>query len=268
MGRNLWTTRLLPLHLGLVAALLACGWLGQWQYSRFTEGRRGEVVVRSGPALDLRTVLQPARNPPARATGQPVVLHGRYLPGGQLLLPDRALDGRRGFWLLAPVQVDGGAVAAVVRGWAPSVTDATVALPTGEVTVTGLVQSAEPAHDEVDTSLPPGQASTASPVELLDRVPGPMYAAIVVARSEAPPTAHEPRPVQLWNHRSSGGAGFRNFAYALQWWLFAAFAVFMWWRFLPLVDAGDGPEPDELDDDPDSPTPTDAASPVHERSST
>lgn len=242
VGRNLWTTRLLPLHLGTLTLLLACIWLGRWQYSHYTGERNGAPLEKPGPALALSAVLTPGQNPSKASVGQPVRATGHYLPGAQLLLPDREAAGRRGYWLLAPLQVDGGAVAAVVRGWVANPAAPEAHLPTGTVTVTGVVQPGEPAHDQADSGLPPGQAAAASPVEFVDSVPADLYTAIVVARGETPAPAAAPTPVELWTHRSAGGAGFRNLAYALQWWLFAGFAIFMWWRFQQLarqdVEAG------------------------------
>jgi cytochrome oxidase assembly protein ShyY1 len=39
-------------------------------------------------------------------------------------------------------------------------------------------------------------------------------------------------PVSPPASETSWRTGARSLAYALQWWLFAAFAVFMWWRIL------------------------------------
>ena len=40
-------------------------------------------------------------------------------------------------------------------------------------------------------------------------------------------TAVPPAPVD-----EGGGLGLRNAAYALQWWLFGAFALLLWWRMV------------------------------------
>ena len=37
-------------------------------------------------------------------------------------------------------------------------------------------------------------------------------------------------PVALPDPDVSWSVGLRNLAYAFQWWVFAAFALFMWWR--------------------------------------
>ena len=240
VGRNLWTTRLLPLHLGMVAAVLGCLVFGQWQYARYSQDSAGQVLVRSEPAVPLPELLSPGAPPGSDALAREVTARGSYLPGGQVLLPDRELDGRRGFWLLAPFQVEGGAVATVVRGWVDAAGAAEAAPPAGTVTLTGRVQRAEPVDDAADSSLPPGQVSAASPVEFVDRVDGDLYAALVVLSGESPAPSVVPAPVEIQTRVSSSTAGLQNLAYALQWVLFAAFAVFMWWRWLPRPDDEDG----------------------------
>ena len=51
---------------------------------------------------------------------------------------DRA--GRTGFLVVTPVVTDDGAVMPVNRGWAATADDPAVRPPSGEVTVTGVLQ--------------------------------------------------------------------------------------------------------------------------------
>ncbi|NHC15361.1 SURF1 family protein [Motilibacter deserti] len=244
MSRRLWTTSALPLHVLLVAVLVVFGWLGWWQLERFQDKARGSVVVRDDPAVPLSALAGPSEEEvSADALGRLVTVEGEYLPGDQLLLPDRELQGRKGYWLLAPLQTGGsdGPVVPVVRGWVDSTDAPAAAVPTGPVTLTGRVQPAEPVDDVNDEGLPAGQALAASPVELLAAVPGPIYNLLVVAAAEDPRPAVAPAPVELWVHRPGGGFPLQNFAYAIQWWVFAAFAAFMWWRFLPEDDRSSRP---------------------------
>ena len=51
-------------------------------------------------------------------SSRPVTASGRYAVEGQLLVPDRRLDGVSGLWVLTPFVVDGsGATLPVVRGF-------------------------------------------------------------------------------------------------------------------------------------------------------
>ncbi len=52
---------------------------------------------------------------------------------------------------------------------------------------------------------------------------------------------------------SSRWAGIRNLLYAVQWWLFAGFVAFMWWRVVTEPPAG---VPEDADDTAESSTST------------
>jgi cytochrome oxidase assembly protein ShyY1 len=72
---------------------------------------------------------------------------------------------------------------------------------------------------------------------LVNRWPGELYNAFVFAQDERlvpagasvtlPPGLDRVPPPEV-----TGGLKWRNAAYALQWWLFAAFAAFMWFRMV------------------------------------
>ena len=102
---------------------------------------------------------------------------------------------------------------------------------------------------------------------------GELYNAMVFATGTTPP-AHDAAitpipPPDL----HGGGFEWRNLAYALQWWVFAGFAVFMWWRMvrddhettvaLREHDArGDGPAQARDEDVPaETPAPTCSGAP-------
>jgi len=233
---GLWTPRALGLHALVLAALVACAWLGQWQYGRYTSQQRGPVLERPGAPVAVQSLLRPSTSLPPAAPGRAVTARGHFDGKGQLLLPDRYASGRRGYWLLTPLEVDGGATLAVVRGWVPTPDDRAAYPPVGAVTVSGRIQPAEAVDATKDDALPHGQASAASAVELLDSSAGPFYPGLLVAQTVSPTSSPAPRAVQLWARAGGGTAGLRNLAYALQWWLFGAFAVFLWWRALALTE--------------------------------
>lgn len=67
-----------------------------------------------------------------------------------------------------------------------------------------------------------------------------------------------------WGAAAGGFGGLRHLAYALQWWVFAGFAVFLWWRMVRAEMApptvGERDEPGALG--PDA-APTEAEGTVH-----
>ena len=83
--------------------------------------------------------------------------------------------------------------------------------------------------------LPDGQIAVLDLSFLVNRWPGALYNAFVFATAEqpdvtsvvSPAVQRVPPPAQV-----GGGLAWRNAAYALQWWIFALFAGYMWWRMV------------------------------------
>ncbi len=222
--------------LGILLVLLAiaavCARLGVWQLDRAQQSARQAADAEAAAAADavpLGDVLAPQATFTGVADRRLVVAQGRFGPD-QVLVPDRAREGADGLLVVTPFVVDGsGATLAVVRGWVPEAGDAADApAPTGDATVTGILQVGEPAHDDLD--LPVGQVASVSPAALVNRWGGPVYTGYLILTHVDPAqgdlaTAPLPDP-------PSGAWDLQNLAYAAQWWLFGAFAVALWVRLV------------------------------------
>jgi cytochrome oxidase assembly protein ShyY1 len=151
-----------------------------------------------------------------------------------VLVSGKRLNGVDGFWLLAPLRTDSGALVPVVRGFTKSAAGSTTAYPppTGQVTVSGSLQPPEPAPDQA-ASPGAGQIPAADTADLVNRWGGPIYNVLVYDAAGAPGVdAAALTPVPVPPLDEGGGLGLRNAAYALQWWLFGAFAILLWWRMV------------------------------------
>jgi cytochrome oxidase assembly protein ShyY1 len=233
--RALLAPRLLALHAVAVAATVAAVLLGVWQYHAWQLSREDRAVARAdAPARPLADVMTADAAFPGDAVGQPVELSGRWLPASTMYVADRDLDGRRGVWAVTPVAVcDVGDDCArapamlVVRGWAPRVADAP-APPSGDVDVTGWLQPGEgsgvPDPDRTDDVLP--ELRLADAVQQVDQ---DLYGGYVIARTPVTEGLSPVTPASL--PAVGAGTGLRNLLYALEWWAFGGFAVFMWWRW-------------------------------------
>jgi surfeit locus 1 family protein len=237
-------TALKPRWLGLLAivavVMFLFGVLGLWQLNVARDKGRAEQV-RDAPTLavaDLATVLTPHGSFPGDGTGRRITATGRYDGPGQVLVTPRRLGAEAGYWVVTPFVVrSSGARIAVVRGF---VTDPARALPpaTADTTVSGTLASGEsPTGDPAlaSAALPDGQIATLDLSLLVNRWPGSLYNAFVFATAEQPdvtvagsPAVQRVPPPPL----ASSGLSWRNAAYALQWWVFALFAVYMWWRMV------------------------------------
>ena len=233
-----------PRWLGLLAivvlVMVSFGVLGLWQLNVARDKGRAQQVSAAPmlPVSDVAVRLSPDGPFPPEATGLRITATGRYDGSSQVLVTPRRLRGKPGYWVVTPLVVrSSGARVAVVRGFVTDPRQA-VAPPPTEVTVSGtLAQGESPTGDSAraDPTLPDGQIAVLDLSLLVNRWPGSLYNAFVFATAEqpdvtslsSPAVQRVPPPAQV-----GGGISWRNAAYALQWWVFALFAAYMWWRMV------------------------------------
>lgn len=207
----------------LTAAMVV---LGLWQLGVYDDRQHDDARVKAnGPALELADVIGPDDPFPADGAGQPVTVTGRYLPQEQIAV--RQVAGRspqRGFAVVTPLLLDGGSAVLVVRG---ASADPAAAAPKGTVTVTGVLQPSEATGSALDDRRTADGIRIPALVEGFDE---DLFGGYVVRTSSQP--ADDLPAVSPALPDPSRWAGIRNLVYAVQWWLFAAFVVFMWWRIM------------------------------------
>jgi len=236
--RGFWevarTPRMTGLLLVLLLAAAGCGWLGAWQLDR--AALRGEEAaakareeVYGRPPVPIAELLPPRQPFTADLVGRRVTVTGE-LTGEQLLVPGRVRQGEVGHLVLARmVDATTGALVVVVRGWQAD-DAAPPPVPTGEVTVTGYLQAGEAAgqgRDAEGRPLPAGYTDAVSPAQLAASWGTPVHTGYLVQSEPAP----EP-PLLLMDppRLPEEGMELRNLVYAIEWWVFAAFAVAIWVR--------------------------------------
>ncbi len=219
---------LLGLHAFAAVAVGVCIVAGLWQLGLYDSRQADERADRgSVPRVQLTEVWGPDEPFVGRLDRRPVLVAGRFAPAAeQVWVTGRELDGRRGAWLVAPVRVDAsGASLLVVRGWAPRVTDPP-SVPDGPQTVEAVLQPGEAGGAPFD---PDERTIEALSIPALTNViDGDLYSGYAIATSTS--VISDLRPVEPPTPDVSWTVGLRNLAYALQWWVFGAFALFMWWR--------------------------------------
>ncbi len=272
--RSFWAVATQPRMIGILLLLLlaaaACARLGVWQLDRAYE--RAQLAAQqeaaearaSGPS-GLGELLPPQTGFPGELVGREVWVSGTYEAEGQMLVTGRALDGRTGYLVLTPLRVSddgtsgeswaalsGAPVLPVVRGWVASPDEASaLAVPDGEVRVTGWLQASEstsgvPAgeDDRADQGGPPTTDAIATGA-LVNRWGGPIYTGYVVLTSsdpeQVPPAEGGPAPLPRPVIEGGSGVNLQNVFYALQWWVFGLFAVALWVRLVRDEMAGGRP---------------------------
>ncbi len=227
-----WGAHLLALL--MVAAASGLGW---WQWDSYQARRDAEAVdlTRVEP-IPLAEAMGPDDPFPGEYVGQPVLVEGSWLPEGTVYVSGREHEGREGFWVVTPLAV--GAVddpaLPVVLGWSPSVEEAPAA-PTGAGAVTAWLQptdgTGEADTDRTDDIVP--QVRTADLIQHVDQDLYGAYAVLDPDRTDALEAVATLEPADLEElPPPAGGTGLRNLLYALEWVVFAAFAAFVWWRYV------------------------------------
>ena len=236
------------LMLLVVAALVALAFvqLGRWQLGRAHEQARAEALAEAArqPVVPVAELLTPHTEFPSAAGGRLVTATGTY-GAGQVLVPGRLLEGRKGYWVLTPLRTH-TATLAVVRGFTTE--PIAPAPPAGTLTATvslapGESPAAEPSRD--------GRLGSVDLARLVNTWPGALYNAFGFAQREVagtsaqaantPPAntplanapADDPGPLtRIPPPRPDTSLNARNVGYALQWWVFAGFAFFLWLRMV------------------------------------
>ncbi|MDX2604111.1 SURF1 family protein [Streptomyces caniscabiei] len=236
MYRFLLTPRWWGINVFVLLAIPFCVFMGSWQLSRFEDRMQDHRAATEridpadrAPARPLTELLPVDKE----TSGELATVSGRY--GEQLLVPNRQVDGRTGFYVLTLLRTDEGKALPVVRGWLPGAADAgrAPAAPSGEVTVTGSLQASETPGSNgvpVQGGLPAGQTSAISAATLVNLVPDDLYDAWITldkgdsGMKAVPATAPQDTGLDL--------KAFQNLGYTGEWFVFAGFVVFMWFRLV------------------------------------
>jgi surfeit locus 1 family protein len=244
--RGVLKTALQPRWLALLAlVLVVCagfGWLGSWQLGVARD--KGAVAsareVANQPPAPIEQVLAPQQGFLTSADTRAVTVRGSYDPGRQVLVANRLQQGRSGWWVVQAVRTSAGAWLPAVRGWVADPSDPAAApssAPRGDVVVSGVLLP----DDAPDDASPPqtvvGRLNALDAAELVNLWGGPIYNGFVVVSDERtasgavatvgaqPERVPRPQP-------QPGGLAWRNAAYAVQWWVFAGFALVLWWKMV------------------------------------
>ncbi len=145
---------------GMVAAIALFGALGVWQVERLAW--KTDLIARVNTRVHAPAVAAPG---PGIAISQAndeyrhVTVHGQFLNGDESQVYTLSELGA-GYWVMTPLRRDDGSVVYINRGFVPEDRrdPATRPMPSGEVTITGLLrlpethgwlfsQANDPAHD-------------------------------------------------------------------------------------------------------------------------
>ncbi|MET9340262.1 SURF1 family protein [Nonomuraea sp. NPDC003804] len=252
MLRTLLAPRMLGLHLLAIGVLVSFILLGRWQLGVFEDSGKPTATTDPGPVA-VETLSKVGAQIDGTSVGRRVTVSGSYDAARQLLVADRKPDVSapggnvargQGYWVLTPIRLTDGTLMPTVRGWVAEAGDPGVTVPPGQVTVSGRLRAPQNT-DSVQRraeGVPAGQVQTVSTAELINLWRGEKVRnGFVVAQTPGLTPVKVPPPV------TGGTLTWRNLAYAANWWIFAGFAVFMWFHFVrDAVRSSKSPEPEAV----------------------
>lgn len=219
----------LVLALGVAAGFAA---LGQWQIGRAVKTAT-VVTLPTETVTPLSAVATPQKEVTDRAAGQMVSVVGRRVPGDTYVVADRVNFGVTGYWVIGHVVAANGASVAVALGWTKSrsaadAAAAVLAAGAPSATLVGRYQPTEP-PDQQDFE---HNARTVVSVPWLinewKTVPTVAYGGYIVDR-DAPAGLSKIQSVRPVDDVT---LDWLNVFYAIEWTLFAGFAIYLWYRLV------------------------------------
>lgn len=245
-----WQMARRPRWLGVLAFVISLAaifvLLSQWQIGRALD-EATIIEVDSETPVALTTIVEPGVAVLSEAGGRRVTVDGSWSEG-TAIIEDRPQSGAPGQWLVRNFVTSEGVCLPVAVGWAPIVDD--VALDsdgTTSVTVTGRIVPTEAASDGQYMN---NRLTVVSSADLINRWSCDRMYAGFLAMEDAPApleTIAAVRPTQ------DAALNWLNLFYAAEWIVFAAFALYFWYRVV--LDAV------ECENDPDGDLPNSGTNP-------
>ena len=214
-----------------VSATLA---LGAWQMSRAAQKLALQAAIERRQALppaDQRTVLAAANA--GDLVHRPVVLRGTWAARHTLFLDNRQMNGKPGFYVVTPLQLEGsGAAVLVERGWVQRnflQRDAlpAIATPAGVVEVRGRMA---PPPGKLYEFAGAGQGPIRQNVDLAQLRAETGLALLDFAVQQTGPASEG--LLREWPQAATGVE--KHYGYAFQWWALSALIVllYVWFQFI------------------------------------
>lgn len=234
-AQDIWRTAVTPRWLFALTALIAfiaiSVVLGRWQWDRTQDILAAERAAAAEP-IQLSKLINDDGTWNNADIGRTVILDGGFT-GDEISIPNREYQGQSGTWTITRFELDNQASVAVVRGWLPN-DEFSPPIRQDPTRIEGVLHPNEAfyegANEEQIITVDAPALAAAWNTALID--------GYVMLQEQDPVllAADAAAPVIVPPTVSVGNAPFplRNFFYAIQWWIFAVFAIFVYGRWLYL----------------------------------
>lgn len=210
-------------------------WLGFWQMGRYEERDARNQLVSEALAADpvpVEELTGVGHTVTRQERYRPVTATGRFDTDDEVVVRRRTnADDQIGYHVLTPFVLNDGKVLLVNRGWVPAGDTQTAfpevpAPPSGEITVTGRLmpdETTEASGIKNLSDLPDRQIMLINSAQESERL-GKEVLGGYLALTDPEPKGDLPQPLGRPGKENAP----LNYAYALQWWLFAAGVPVAW----------------------------------------
>lgn len=228
-ARGWW--RIFAWTLAMLIALVATGALGVWQYSVAHRDDIARATLAADP-VGLLDLHQLSKYVDEQTYGRRVSVRGQLdcATGTRVIF-----ESQRPAWVVCPLTLDSGVKVAVVLGSA----DVSTAMPIvdAEVSLVGRLQPAQDTSQLSPLYTPPTNVQYLNTDDLVLRWRSDVldgYVSTINLSKDGHPLQFD--GVTPLDNDSTVlppvGIELRNLVYAWQWWFFAAFAIFLWGRYV------------------------------------
>jgi cytochrome oxidase assembly protein ShyY1 len=220
-----------------VAAAVVMVFLGVWQLHRYEERTAINNRIDSADSVQAVPMTSVMARPSTPGSAGPapgkdvswtkITVTGHYDVSHEIQARARTVNGDVGFEIVTPLVLADGTAVLVDRGWIPPQDAGAEAAPVvppapgGDVTVVGQIHLSESRPTPVahrDGRLDTRRITVS---RLAHEMPYPTYGAYVLLTQQTPPSSPTFVAVPI-DHEDS----WQNAGYTVQWWLFAAMALF------------------------------------------
>ena len=227
--RTAITPRWLVALAALIAFIIACIFLGQWQWDRTQDILAAERSAAAAP-IALQELVNDDGTWSNADIGRTVILDGTFT-AQELQLPNREFQGQSGSWIVSRFDLSSGGSIAVMRGLLPDGSQSTQVDATA-VQLEGVLHPNEAFYEGANEN----SIVTVDSAAIADEWGTDLIDGYVMVQRQDPEPSEPGALVIVAPTVQVGDVPFplQNFFYAIQWWIFAAFAIFVYARWLYL----------------------------------
>lgn len=216
--------------LGIAAAFVL---LSQWQIERSIE--QATVIEReTEQVVPLESVATPQQAVTSASAGQRVEVEATLVPEDVSVISGRLNFGEEGYWVTGRAVTSAGASLAIAAGWTQSEDAAAAAadiLRDSEARPLNLVGRYLPSEGSYDDDMEAGERSAMAVATLLNEwveAPDTVYGGYLLV--EEPLAGLE--PIDSPAPSTDVELNWLNIFYAIEWVVFAGFALYLWYRLV------------------------------------